>query len=98
GHAQWLAEKDEEFDYKPSPKGVYMAPYEGLSYRPEPQEYPYPDSQTATWNMLWYDPSVETKSPTDLLTAHHYDNLDIVIMRTGWSNADAVVSHACGPV
>lgn len=98
GHAQWLAEKDEEFDYKPSPKGAYMAPYEGLSYRPEPLEYPYPESQTATWNMLWYDPSVETKSPTDLPAAHHYDNLDMVVMRTGWSKEDAVISHACGPI
>lgn len=98
GYAQWLAERDEAFDLKPSPKGVYQAPYEGLSYDFEPQEYLYPDSQTVTWNMLWYDPSVKAIAPDLLPTTHHFRNLDIVIMRTGWTQKDAVVSFTCGPL
>lgn len=97
GHAQWLAEKDEVFDFKPSPKGVYQAPYETLSFRPEPQEYPHPESQTATWNMLWYDPTVEPVSPTRLPPARHFTDMGTVMMRTGWDTNEAVVSFACAP-
>ena len=85
GHAQWLAEQDEVFDMKPSPKGVYRAPYEKLSFLGEPEEYPNPGSQCASWNMLWYDPSVKSVSPEQLPTARHFTNQGIVIMRTGWT-------------
>jgi hypothetical protein len=48
--------------------------------------------------MLWYDPSVKAVAPGVLPAAHHFRNLDIVIMRTGWGEDDAVVSFSCGPL
>src|SRR5690606_22403324 len=48
-HAQWLADQDERFDMLPSPKGVYEAPYENLSFGGNPKEYPHPKSQIASW-------------------------------------------------
>jgi hypothetical protein len=98
GYAQWLAEKDEVFDFKPSPKGVYQAPYEKLSFTGEPKEYPNPTSQTASWNMLWYDPSVEPIPPDKLPNSKHFTNQGIVIMRTGWAKNDAIVSLTCSPL
>ena len=98
GHAQWLADQDERFDLEPSPKGVYQAPYENLSFGGNPKEYPYPKSQIASWNILWYDPSVKSTPPEDLPKARHFDNQDIVIMRSGWNKDDAVVSLACAPL
>jgi len=98
GYAQWLADQDEEFDQKPSPKGVYQAPYERLSYQFDPIEYPHPDSQTAAWNVLWYDPTIPPVPPGQLPRSKHFENLDIVIMRTGWSKNDTVVSFSCGPL
>jgi hypothetical protein len=98
GYAQWLAEKDEQFDFKPSPKGVYRAPYENLSFSWEPVEYLHPDSQNATWNVLWYDPSVAAVPPDRLPKSRHFKDLDIVVMRSGWSDEDAVVSISCGPI
>ena len=97
-HAQWLADQDERFDLLPSPKGVYQAPYENLSFGGNPKEYPYPKSQIASWNILWNDPSVKSAPPEDLPKAHHFENQDIVIMRTGWSKDDAVVSLTCAPL
>jgi hypothetical protein len=98
GHAQWLADQDEVFDMKPSPKGVYQAPYEKLSFTGEPKEYPNPQSQCASWNMLWYDPSVEPIPPEQLPNAQHFTNQGIVIMRTGWNKDDAIVSLHCAPL
>ncbi|WP_073059112.1 DUF4962 domain-containing protein [Fodinibius roseus] len=97
GHAQWLADNDEEFDFKPSPKGVYEAPYEDLSYKPGYNEYPHPKSQTMAWNMLWYDPSVESIPPQMPKTCH-FENMGTVMMRTGWGEDAAVVSFACAPL
>lgn len=98
GHAQWLADQDERFDLLPSPKGVNQAPYENLSFGGNPKEYPYPKSQIASWNILWYDPSIKSTPPEDLPKGHHFDNQDVVIMRTGWREEDAVVSLACAPL
>lgn len=98
GHTQWLADQDERFDLLPSPKGVNQAPYENLSFGGNPKEYPYPKSQIASWNILWFDPSVKAVAPEDLPKAHYFNNQEIVIMRSGWSEQDAVVSLACGPL
>lgn len=98
GYAQWLAEKDEIFDYKPSPKGVYQAPYEKLSFLGEPKEYLNPVSQVVGWNILWYDPTVKSKDPTNLPLSHHFTNEGIVIMRTGWNANETVVSFSCAPI
>ena len=98
GHAQWLADRDEAFDMKPGPKGVYQAPYEDLSYTGEPKEYPHTDSQCVAWNLLWYDPTVKPISPAELPRARHFRNQGVVIMRTGWANDAAVVSLSCAPL
>jgi len=98
GYAQWLAERDEAFDMKPAPKGVYQAPYERLSYRGEPKEYLHTDSQCVAWNVLWYDPTVKPVPPKNLPRMRHFKNQGVVIMRTGWDNDAAVVSFACAPL
>jgi len=98
GYAQWLADRDEQLDMRPGPKGVYQAPYEELSYTGEPKEYPYTDSQCVAWNVIWYDPTVKREPPTQLPYAWHFENQGVVIMRTGWNNDAAVVSLACAPL
>ena len=95
GYAQWLADRDEAFDMRPGPKGVYQAPYENLSYTGEPKEYPHTQSQCVAWNVLWYDPTVKPIPPIGLPRARHFRNQGIVIMRTGWEKDAAVVSFAC---
>lgn len=97
-HAQWLAERDEEFDLRPGPKGVYQAPYEGSSLGEQRTEYPHPDSQCAAWNLLWYDPSIDTGPPDGLPRSRRFENGGVAILRSGWDEDAAVVSLACGPV
>jgi len=98
GHAQWLAGRDEAFDLKQGPKGVYQAPYEGSSYHAERVEYPHTASQCMAWNVLWYDPSVEPKPPTELPRCRHFTNQGVAILRSGWDADASVVSLACGPL
>ena len=98
GHAQWLAERDEAFDLKPGPKGVYQAPYEGSSYEAERTEYPHTSSQCVAWNVLWYDPEVRPEPPTDLARCRHFTNQGVAILRGGWEERGAVVSLSCGPL
>lgn len=98
GRTQWLAERDEAFDLKIGPKGVFQAPYENLSFSGIPKEYPYTDSQCVAWNLLWYDPTVKSVSPDELPHSHHFKNQDIVIMRTGWDKNSAIVSFSCSPL
>jgi len=98
GYAQWLADRDEAFDLKPAPKGVYQAPYEGLSYTGEPVEYQHTDAQCAAWNLLWYDPEVKPVPPDGLPRARLFRNQGVAILRTGWDKEAAVVSLACAPL
>jgi len=98
GHLQWLADRDEIFDLKPSPKGVYQAPYEKLSFTGEPKEYPNPVSQCVSWNILWYDPAIKAIPPDNLPVSKHFENQGITIMRTGWNNNETVVSFTCAPL
>lgn len=103
GHAQWLAARDETFDLKPGPKGVYQAPYEGSSYRAGRTEYPHTASQCVGWNVLWHDPAVPVKPPgelppTELPPSRHFADTGVAILRTGWDRDAAVVSLACGPL
>ena len=52
----------------------------------------------AYWlNLLWYDPSVPAKPPVDLPGMRHFDNLDQVIMRSGWDGDEILFSIKCGP-
>jgi len=98
GYTQWLAERDEAFDLKIGPKGVFQAPYENLSFSGSPREYPHTDSQCVAWNLLWYDPTVKSVPPSELPHSHHFKNQDIVIIRTGWDKDSAIVSFSCSPL
>jgi len=98
GRAQWLAGRDEAFDLKPGPKGVYQAPFEGSSYRAERIEYPHAASQCMAWNVLWYDPSVKAEAPAGLPRCAHFTNQGVAILRSGWDDGATVVSLACGPL
>jgi len=97
-YAQWLAERDEAFDLKPVPKGVYQAPYESLSYTGNPVEYPHTDSQCVAWNLLWYDPEIRPVPPDGLPRARHFRNQGVAILRTGWDKDAAVISLSCAPL
>ncbi len=98
-HAQWLADRDERYDLTPGGKGVQRAPHEKLSYREELRDDVHADSYCQAWNLFWYDGSVEPKPPTNLPLAHHFENADVAIVRTGWDSDNAtVVSFSCGPL
>ena len=96
--AQWLAARDEVFDLDSDQQGVYQAPYEQSSMRRARNEYPHTDSQCVAWNVLWYDSRVEAEPPDRLTVSHHFTNMDVAILRTGWGREDAVASIACGPL
>ncbi|MCW4019797.1 MAG: DUF4962 domain-containing protein [Candidatus Bathyarchaeota archaeon] len=49
-------------------------------------------------NLLWYDPTVPAKSPNDLPTMKHFDDLDYIVMRSDWSGNETLFAMRCGPV
>ena len=52
----------------------------------------------ARWlNLVWFDPGVESMPPTDLPTLRHFDDLDLVSARSGWSGHESLLVHKCGP-
>lgn len=56
------------------------------------------EAPAAGWlNLLWYDPTVRPKPPTDLPTLHHFTDLDIVSARSSWSGNESLVVFKCGP-
>lgn len=48
-------------------------------------------------NLIWYDPTVPATPPTNLSTMRHFDNLDLVIMRSDWSGNETLLAFKCGP-
>ena len=48
-------------------------------------------------NMLWFDPTVSTTPPDDLPTLKHFEDMDIVFMRSGWGDRESVSAFKCGP-
>ena len=98
GAAQWLAERDEQFDLRPGPKGVFQAPYRWTEIRADRREYPSASAETMAWNMLWYDAAVEPTHPRDLPRCRHFPNGGLAILRSSWDADAAVVSLACGPL
>jgi hypothetical protein len=55
-------------------------------------------SSGAPWlNLIWYDPAVPAESPGTLPTLHHFDDMDIVSARSGWSGDESLVVLKCGP-
>ena len=56
------------------------------------------EAASARWlNLIWYDPSVAPKPPTDLPTLRHFDDMDIVSARSDWSGDESLVVFKCGP-
>jgi hypothetical protein len=55
-------------------------------------------SAEATWlNLIWFDPTVPTKSPQTRPTLHHFEDMGIVSARSGWSGDESLVVFKCGP-
>ena len=48
-------------------------------------------------NLIWYDPTIKPRSPRQLPTLRHFEDKDIVIMRSGWDGEEAVFGFICGP-
>ncbi len=48
-------------------------------------------------NLLWEDPSVAPRPPTDLPRFKHFDDLDIVYMRSSWDGDESLMAFKCGP-
>ena len=96
--SQWLAEQDERFDLDPETKGVFKAPFENFSFRKHTIEYGKRASQSVAWNFLWYDPQLPAEAPEAAPNIRHFENQEIVVLRTGWKSDSSVVSLTCGPL
>jgi len=53
--------------------------------------------QPAFLNLAWHDASVEEAPPDALPTFRHFDDKDLVVMRSGWDGDEAVFALKCGP-
>jgi heparinase II/III-like protein/uncharacterized protein DUF4962 len=52
----------------------------------------------ARWlNLVWYDPAIEPRAPSDLPTLRHFEDLGIVAARADWSGDESLVVFKCGP-
>lgn len=48
-------------------------------------------------NILWHDPKVRPRRPSDLPRWKHFDDQDIVFLRSGWDGRESVLAFRCGP-
>jgi len=48
-------------------------------------------------NLLWHDPTVKPLPPEDLPRLRHFDDMDLVFMRSGWDGDAALAGFKCGP-
>ena len=56
------------------------------------------DDPAARWlNLIWFDPTVPEKPPTDRPTLHHFNDMDIVAARSGWAGDESLLVFKCGP-
>jgi len=53
--------------------------------------------QATFLNLVWYDPSLAPEGPEGLPTFRHFDDMDIVYARSGWSGSETVWAFKCGP-
>jgi|GEM_PF-525218 len=55
-------------------------------------------TRSAEWlGILYYDPTVEATPVSAEPTMHWFDNLDLVVSRTGWSGDESIVAFKSGP-
>ncbi|SFA76567.1 Carbohydrate binding domain-containing protein [Cohnella sp. OV330] len=47
--------------------------------------------------ILYYDPTVTATPTSELPTMHHFDNLGLVISRSGWTGDESIVAFKSGP-
>jgi hypothetical protein len=81
GHAQWLAGQLDKVKPDLSEVNLFTVDY-----------------HLSPWlNLIWYDPTVEPVAPTGLPTLHHFQDMDIVSARSGWSGNEALIALRCGP-
>ena len=80
--------------------GVYQHMADALMPLERPRDDPAGRREGAhgTWmHLLWYDPSVRPTPPDRLPTARHFEDMDLVSMRSDWGpDASMLVFHA-GP-
>jgi hypothetical protein len=70
------------------------------------------DDTASYLNLCWYDPAVVAASPDSLPTFRHFENMGLVLMRSGWSDfnspdgtdtptgspaAETLCAFKCGP-
>ena len=48
-------------------------------------------------NLLWVDPAIAAQSPATLPAYKHFNDLDVVYLRSGWSGGEALTQFKCGP-
>lgn len=48
-------------------------------------------------NLVWHNPAVKPAAPRDLPTLRHFDDMEIVFMRSGWHGDESVMAIKCGP-
>jgi len=58
------------------------------------------DASSSRWlNLLWYDPTIKEASPVETATPtlKWFDDMDIVVSRSGWDGDESVLAFKCGP-
>ncbi len=56
------------------------------------------DDPGARWlNLIWFDPTIAKQPPGDLPTLRHFNDMDIVAARSGWSGDESLLVFKCGP-
>ncbi len=94
GHAQWLADEDEAFDFAGFEKA--RATYKPGT--PPPATASLRALYSAGWSLIWYDPTVKPIPPDGLPTHKVFDNLGYVVARSGWETDAALLTFRAGPV
>ncbi len=91
GHAQWLAEREEERDVQ---RGRPPEPHPDWRVS---KAHIVPMHHCVGWNFLWYDASVAPQHPSDLPLEEYFPNQGLVILRSGWTMPDTVLVFSCAP-
>ncbi len=88
GHAQWMADREEQYDFK-----EISLPEDWIVKR----GYEPPALHSVGWSFLWYDPTVKSTPPDDLPLYHFFNNQGLMILKSGWSEKDITFTFTCAP-
>ncbi len=89
GHAQWMADREEEYDLKDVSLVNNWIVRRG--YEP-------PILHSIGWSFLWYDPAVTSVTPDDLPLYHYFENQGLMILKSGWSDKDVTFTFTSAPI